>query len=111
MKKKNQAAKLKSPDDLPVTPALEELAFVRKAFHDVMAHYAARIEGDLNAIREAVAMIAGQRKVSEDRVSGLRDVLLILREVEVKPEKGRRRDIKRIESAVAEMRRIADAWD
>ena len=92
-------------------PALEELAFVRKAFHDVAAHYAARIEGDLNAVREAVATIAGHQKVSEDRVNGLRDVLLILREVEVKPEKGRRRDLKRIESAVREMRHIVDGWE
>ena len=111
MKKSKHAEKLKSPEDLPVKPALEELAFVRKAFHDVAAHYMARIEGDLNAVREAVAMIAGQKTVASERVNGLRDVLLILREIEVKPDKGRRRDLKRIETAVADMRHIVDAWE
>ena len=111
MKKSKPAEKVKSADDLPVKPALEELAFVRKAFHDVAAHYMARVEGDLSAVREAVAQIAGQKKVSPDRLHGLRDVLLILREVEVKPEKGRRRDLKQIESAVKEMRHIVDGWE
>lgn len=111
VKKPKPAQKTKSPDDLPVKPALEELAFVRKAFHDAAAHYMARIEGDLNAVREVIAAIAAQKTVPKERVKGLRDVLLILREIEVKPEKGRRRDLRKIESAVKEMRHIVDGWD
>ena len=44
-------------------------------------------------------------------MKSLRDLLLILREVEVKPEKGRRRDLKRIETAVKDMRRIVENWE
>ena len=102
---------MKSPDDLPVKPTLEELVFVRKALHDAVAQYVARIDGELNDIREAVAGIASQKKVPAERVKSLRDLLLILREVEVKPEKGRRRDLKRIETAVKEMRRMVESWE
>ena len=111
MKKPQPADKPKSPEDLPVKPALEELAFVRKAFQDAAAHYVARIEGDLNAVREAITALAAQKKIPKERVKGLRDVLLILREIEVKPEKGRRRDLKKIESAIEDMRQIVDGWD
>ncbi len=104
-------AKLKSPEDLPLKPALEELAFVRKAFHDGVAHYVARVDGQLSAIREAMSAIAAQKKVSKDRVRELRDILMILREVEVKPEKGRRRDLKKIESAVEDASQIVDGWE
>ncbi|MEO7317746.1 MAG: hypothetical protein ABIZ56_02025, partial [Chthoniobacteraceae bacterium] len=86
------AAAVTSPDHLPVKPTLEELVFVRKAFRDAVAKYAARIDGELDGIREAVASIASQKKVPKERMKSLRDLLLILREVEVKPEKGRRRD-------------------
>ena len=105
------AAKSTSPDDLPVKPTLEELAFVRKALHDGTAHYLARIDGELNQIRDAVAKIAMEKKVPKERMKGLRDLLLILREVEVKPEKGRRRDMKRIEEAAKEMRHIVETWE
>ena len=105
------AAKSTSPDDLPVKPTLEELAFVRKALHDATAHYLARIDGELNQIRDAVAKIAMEKKVSKERMKGLRDLLLILREVEVKPEKGRRRDMKKIEEAAREMRHVVETWE
>ena len=106
-----QAAKSTSPDDLPVKPALEELAFVRKALHDATAHYLARIDGELNQIRDAVGRIATEKKVPKERTKGLRDLLLILREVEVKPEKGRRRDMKKIEEAAREMRHVVETWE
>ena len=111
VKKPTQAASSKSPDDLPVNPTLEELVFVRKVLHDVAAKYVARIDGELNEIREAVASIAAKKKVPVERVKSLRDLLLILREVEVKPEKGRRRDLKKIETAAKEMRRIVATWE
>lgn len=100
-----------SPDDLPVQPTLEELVFVRKAFHDAAAHYVARIDGELNEIRETVASLATRKKIPSERVKSLRDLLLVLREVEVKPEKGRRRDLKKVETAVEEMRRIVESWE
>ena len=111
VKKTKQAATHLSPDDLPVKPTLEELVFVRKALRDTMAHYLARMDGELNVIREAVANIATQKKVPAERVKSLRDLLLILREVEVKPQKGRRRDLKRIEAAVKDLQRIVESWD
>ena len=90
---------------------MEELVFVRKALHDTASHFVARLDGELNAIREAVASIASQKKVPEERVKSLRDLLLVLREVEVRPEKGRRRDLKRIEGAVKEMRLLVESWE
>ena len=96
---------------MPVKPALEELAFVRKAFHDAVAHYVARIDGELNDVREALTAIAAQKKVPADRVKELRDILMILREIELKPEKGRRRDLKKVEAAVGDARKIVDGWD
>ena len=111
VKKTKKPASTTTPDDLPVNPTLEELIFVRKVLHDTTAQYVARIDGELNGIREAVANIASQKKVPVERVKSLRDLLLILREVEVKPEKGRRRDLKRIETAVKEMRRLVESWE
>ncbi len=108
--KKKPIDKATSPHDLPVQPALEELMFVRKAFHDALAHYAARVDGELNSVREAVAALETLKKVPEERAHSLRDLLLILREIEIKPEKGRRRDLKKIEGAMKDLRRIVDDW-
>ena len=84
---------------------------MRKAFRDAVAKYAARIDAELDGIREAVSNIASQKRVPKERIKSLRDLLLILREVEVKPEKGRRRDLKKIEMAAKEMRRVVESWE
>ena len=90
---------------------LEELAFVRNAFHKVVTQYAAGIEGDISLVRETVAGTASRKKVSPECAHALREMLVMLRGLDVKPEKGRRRDLKRIESVVEELRKLMDAWE
>ena len=92
-------------------PVLDELAFVRNAFHKVVTHYSGAIEGEISLIRETVAGTASRKKVSPECAHALREMLVLLRGLEVKPEKGRRRDLKKIESVVEEMRKLADAWE
>ena len=109
--KKSKAEKKSAPDDLPLKAALDELAFVRKAFRDVTAHYASELEGDLAAIREALTGLAGRKKLSAECAHHVRDMLMLMRGLEVKPEKGRRRDFKKIEALVKELRRVVDGWE
>ena len=100
-----------APDALPLKAVLDELTFVRKAFHDISAHYVAEVESEIAVIREAVATAATRKKIPASCARGLRDLLLLLRGLDVKPEKGRRRDLKKIEALVEEMQHIVDAWD
>ena len=50
------------------------------------------------------------RKVPAQRAKDLRDMLMYLRDLDVKPAKGKRRDLKRIETLVGELRAIAERW-
>lgn len=109
--KKEKTEKERDAKDLPLTPLLEELGFVRKAFHDLASNYVSRIEGELEMFREVVVTIGSRKKVSTKCAKGLSEVLLLLRSFEMKPEKGRRRDLKKVEALVEEIRRIADDWE
>jgi hypothetical protein len=111
VKKSKQHKDGKSPEDLPLKPVLDELAFVRNAFQKVVAQYAAAIEGQMSMVRETVAGTASRKKVSSECTHALREMLVLLRGLEVKPEKGRRRDLKKIESVIEELRRLTDAWE
>lgn len=98
-------------EDLPIRPLLDELALVRKLFHTLAARYTAQIEGELAAIRDVIATTAARKTIPRKRAREMSDILHLLRGVAIKPEKGRRRDFKRIEALVEEMRRIVDDWD
>ena len=60
-------------------------------------------------ITESVAA-EGRKKLTTSRAREARDMLVLLRNLGIKPEKGRRRDFKKIDSALEELRYIADRW-
>lgn len=104
--------KARSASALPLQTAAEELAFLRQTFRDLVGSYTAQIEADIAHLHAAVvADAASKRKLPGSRVSDLRDILMLLRSLDVKPAKGRRRDLKKIETLVGDLREIVDRWE
>jgi hypothetical protein len=104
--------KAKPASALPLQTVAEELAFVRKTFQELVGAYASKIEGDLTQMHELVKAEAdSKKKLPGSRTTDLRDMLMLLRSLEVKPGKGRRRDLKKIETLVEDLRAIVDRWE
>ena len=92
--------------------ALEiELRHVRALLREVAANYVLRLEADIERVVEAIGDNEGRKK--RDAQAGqaeLRDVLDRLRTLKVKPGKGRRRDVKRMDKLIGELVKWADRW-
>ena len=102
----------KAPAALPLKPLADELSFLRKNFRDLITNYATQIEAEISQLHVAVTAEAnGAKKLPPSRTHDLRDMLMLLRGLELKPAKGRRRDLKKVESVVKELREIADRWE
>jgi hypothetical protein len=105
-------SKPKPPSALPLQTVAEELAFLRKTFRDLVGAYAAQLEAEITRLHTAVADdAASKKKLPGSRTTDLRDMLMLLRSLEVKPAKGRRRDLKKVENLVEELRLIVDRWE
>jgi len=103
--------KAKPASALPFKTVTEELAFLRKSAHELVGTYAKQQDAeiaDLLAIVQAGA--DSKKKLPGSRGSDLRDILMLLRSLEIKPAKGRRRDLKKVENLVEELRTIIDRW-
>ena len=113
----------------PFKSVTEELDALRKTFRVACRHYAERVDMEIIRLRERVAAsgeayrednaakaAAGPRGRARDRSSAgfqfgdLRDMLTVLRTLEVKPGAGRRRDLKKIEAAVDDLRLLIEHW-
>ena len=104
--------KPKPASALPLATVAEEMAFLRKMFRDLAVAYSAAVEGEITHLHTLVSAEAeSKRKLPASRTSDLRDMLMLLRSIDVKPAKGRRRDLKKVENLVAELRVIADRWE
>jgi hypothetical protein len=105
-------SKSKPASALPFKTVAEELAFLRKTFRDLVGTYSAQIEGEIAQLHATVQADGdSKKKLPPGRASDLRDMLMLLRSLEVKPTKGRRRDLKKIETLVEDLRSISDRWE
>ncbi len=82
-----------------------ELNRLRSMFKEIVENYAAKIEGEIAQVCEEV-----REQEGEDCEEALQAMLTCLRQIKVKPEKGRLRDLKRIHELVKEMRSLVEAW-
>lgn len=103
--------KPKNATALPLKPVAEELAFLRKSFKELISAYSTQIEADIAQIQIVISAEAESKaKVAHSRVADLRDMLMLLRSFEIKPARGRRRDLKKVEALVKDLRDITDRW-
>jgi hypothetical protein len=104
------SAKPKAKDLLPTRSLVQELTFLRQSFREIINHYTIGVESEMAQIVALVTAENEKKIVPTDRVKEMRDMLMLLRGLEIKTAKGRRRDLKRIETLVAELRTIAERW-
>jgi len=103
--------KTKPASALPFKTVAEELTFLRKTFRDLVGAYATQLESDIAHLHAAVQQDGEtKKKLPGSRASDLRDMLMMLRSLEVKPAKGKRRDLKKVETLVEELQVIVDRW-
>ena len=99
--------KSKPASALPLPTVAEELAFLRKTFRDLVTAYGAAVEGELTRLHALVSAEAeSKKKLPASRLADLRDMLMLLRSLEVKPAKGRRRDLKKVENTVEDRKSV-----
>ncbi len=112
----------------PYKSAVEELDALRKTLRTASQHYAKRIDMEIIRLRERVARAGEQQMMADDkkqapgrpgarnagpansRLYDLRDMTMLLRTLDVKPLAGRRKDLKKIEALVDELRLLVERW-
>ena len=103
-------AMAKSLEVSPMKSLAEELDFVRKSFRESIDVYSARVEAQLNQIRDAVLEQTKNPKLPASHIRDLRDMITLCRTLDLKPEKGRRKDLKKIDTLVEELQLMIQHW-
>ncbi|NOZ27160.1 MAG: hypothetical protein GXP39_03780 [Chloroflexi bacterium] len=90
-----------------------ELDKVRADLRESVAMFRMRLEGRITQVQEAVSSpdLMSEDLDKEARVEALTAMLEAIRSLRVKPEKGRRRDLKRFEALVDALAEQAASWE
>jgi len=99
------------PEASPAKSLTRELKGLKRDLRVVARGYLQRIEGELGEVMEAVTAFEGEETaVPTARIRDMRDMLMLVRGLQIKPDKGRRKDLKKIDAAVGELRLFLDRW-
>lgn len=97
-------------DAAPFKAIVEELGGLRVALRGTVESYLARLDAEIVEVSAAVEKEAGKKKVPPARQRDLRDMLSLLRSASVKADKGRRKDLKKIDSLVGDLTILTENW-
>jgi hypothetical protein len=106
VKQKKQRHK-KTREASPVTMLTDELDAVRRDLRRTIRAYAARLELDLGESIAAVTRYKQAEDLSRERLHEIRDLTIMMRKRKLKPEKGRRKDVRKLDSLIRDLHSIA----
>jgi hypothetical protein len=94
----------------PVKAVIEELQGLRAEVRQSADSYTARLDSEIERVRAAVEAGSNPGRLSSSRLRDMRDMLTLLRRREIKADKGRRKDLKRLESLVSDLGMLIENW-
>jgi len=106
MKQSKQRDK-KAREVSPVTMLTDELDAVRRDLRRTIRAYAARLELDLAESIGAVTRYKRGEDLPRERLHEIRDLTIMMRKRKLKPEKGRRKDVRKLDSLIRDLHSIA----
>ena len=84
----------------------EEVAALRRDLRATVRAYAARLEIDLAESTASIASTKVAETLSRERLHEIRDLTIMVRKRKLKPEKGRRKDLRKIDSIIRDLHSI-----
>lgn len=101
--KSKRRARPKSVNTSPVKILETELEKLRSDLRATVRAYAARLEIDLAESRAALGSLKPAEELPRERLHQLRDLMIHVRKRKLKPEKGRRKDLRKIDSLIEDL--------
>ena len=94
----------------PSKAVVSELQDLRAELREAASSYAARLDAEIERVRAAVEAQSRGGDSASAKVRDLRDMLTLLRHRQVKTDKGRRKELKKIESVVGDLAMLIENW-
>jgi hypothetical protein len=100
---KSKRTRAKSRNTSPARLLELELEKLRSDLRATVRAYAARLEVGLAESRAALESSKLAEELSRDRLHQVRELTILVRKRKLKPEKGRRKDLRKIDSLIEDL--------
>jgi hypothetical protein len=101
--KHKRARRSRSRESSPVTMLEAELHGLHRDLRTTAKAYITRLENDLFICLAALRSYGPIEQVPREMLHQIRDLTIVVRNRKLKPEKGRRKDLRKIDSLIADL--------
>jgi hypothetical protein len=101
--KQKRARRATSPESSPLTMLQSELRGLHQDLRTVAKAYIARLENDLLVCIAALRSYGPIERLPRELLHEVRDLTIVVRNRKLKPEKGRRKDLRKIDSLIVDL--------
>jgi len=98
------------PEASPAKALLEEMELFRSACHETLHVIGLKFNERLDGIKSHVEGLGPVDAISSGKLRDIRDMLTLLHHADVKPEKGRRKDLKKLDSISSDLAMMVEQW-
>jgi len=108
-KRKSKKVTFRNHEDASPVKSLEsELRALRRDLRATVRAYASRLERELIATATALKSYGPVDELSQERLHRVRDLTIMVRTRRLKPKKGRRKDLRQIDSLISELQPLVE---
>ena len=101
--KQKRVRRRRAQESSPLTMLESELRSLQRDLRTIAKAYIARLENDLFVCLAALRSYGPIEKVPREMLHQIRDLTIIVRNRKLKPEKGRRKDLRKIDSLIVDL--------
>src|SRR4029077_415220 len=101
--KRKRARRRRRGESSPVTMLESELRALHRDLRIIAKAYITRLENDLLVCLAALRSYGPIEQVPREMLHQIRDLTIIVRNRKLKPEKGRRKDLRKIDSLIVDL--------
>ena len=101
--KQKRVRRRRAQESSPLTMLESELRSLHRDLRTIAKAYIARLENDLFVCLAALRSYGPIEKVPREMLHQIRDLTIIVRNRKLKPEKGRRKDLRKVDSLIVDL--------
>jgi len=89
-----------------------EINHLRSIFRDITEAYALVVEGEMAQLTQPIheALEESRLQLSHEQQGVLDEMIAAIQKIRIRPEKGKRKDLKKIEQLVVRLQFLAERW-
>jgi ribosomal protein S13 len=88
----------------------QQLGYLRGVLHEIAENYVARLEREIQSNATRIDEAAKAGTLTNKQLESLEEILELIQQTPLKPEKGRRKDLKRVDQLIGSITDTVETW-